>query len=120
MAHGQLTHIEFPADDLDRARRFYSELFGWQLNEMPGYEGYLLFNTGSAEIGGGIGRRGDSVGEQVRIYAEVDSIDDLLPRVSELGGSVNTAKTEIQGQGWYAVIIDSEGSELGLYESLPR
>ena len=120
MAHGQLTHIEFPADDLERARRFYGELFGWQLNPMPGFEGYLLFKTGSAEVGGGIGLRGESVGEQVRIYAEVDSIDDLLPRVTELGGSVTTGKTEIQGQGWYAVINDSEGNELGFYESLPR
>ena len=28
-------------------------------------------------------------------------------------------KTAIEGQGWYAVIVDSEGSELGLYENLP-
>ena len=120
MAHGQLTHIEFPADDLERAKRFYGELLGWQLTPMPGFEGYLLFNTGSAEAGGGIGLRGQSVGEQLRVYAEVDSIDELLPRVTELGGSVVTGKTEIQGQGWYAVINDSEGTELGLYESLPR
>lgn len=120
MAHGQLTHIEFPADDLDRARRFYGELFGWQLNAMPGYEGYLLFNTGSSEAGGGIGLRGQSVGDKVRVYAEADSIDELLPRVTELGGSVIAGKSEIEGQGWYAVINDSEGNELGLYESLPR
>ncbi|CAN5783858.1 hypothetical protein BH24CHL5_BH24CHL5_07110 [soil metagenome] len=31
MAHGQITHIEFPADDTTRARRFYSELFGWDV-----------------------------------------------------------------------------------------
>jgi hypothetical protein len=119
MAHGQITHIEFPADDLDRARRFYSELFGWQLREMEGVPGYLLFNTGSADSGGAIGERGKSTGEQLRVYVTVDSIDDTLQRVPELGGSVTTPKDEIPGQGWYAAIADSEGTEVGLYENLP-
>ena len=28
-------------------------------------------------------------------------------------------KTEIEGQGWYAVADDTEGNEIGLYERLP-
>ena len=117
MAHGQITHIEFPADDTERAQRFYSELFGWEFQGMEGLEGYFLFNTGPADaIGGGIGERGKSVGPSVRLYIETDSIDALLPRVPELGGTVVEARTEIPGQGWYAVVSDSEGNELGLYE----
>jgi uncharacterized protein len=116
MAHGQITHIEFPADDTERARRFYSELFGWQFRAMEGFDGYFLFNTGSAEAGGAIGERGRSTGERTRLYVETDSIDAVLPRVPELGGEVLVEKTEIPGQGWYAVINDSEGNELGLYE----
>lgn len=120
MAHGQITHIEFPADDTERARRFYSELFGWQFRAMEGFDGYFLFNAGTAEIGGAVGERGKSTADKVRMYVEVDSIADVLPRVAGLGGEVLTEKTEIPGQGWYAVINDSEGTELGLYESLPR
>lgn len=120
MAHGQITHVEFPADDLERARHFYSELFGWQFGEMEQFPGYLLFNTGSAEAGGAVGLRGQSIGERLRVYIEVDSIDDVLARVADLGGSVTTARTDIPGQGWFAVIDDSEGNEVGLYEALPR
>lgn len=116
MAHGQITHIEFPADDTSRALRFYSELFGWQFREMPGFDRYYLFNTGSAEAGGAVGKRGEGVGDKLRIYIEVDEIDDVLPRVPELGGKVALAKTEIPGQGWYAVLEDSEGSEVALYQ----
>lgn len=117
MAHGQITHIEFPADDTERARRFYSELFGWQFQEMEGLPGYFLFNTGPASaIGGAIGERGRSTGERTRLYIETDSIDAALARVHELGGTVVTEKTEIPGQGWYAVVNDPEGNELGLYE----
>ena len=46
MAHGQITHIELPADDTLRARRFYSKLFGWELREMESYAGYFLFTPG--------------------------------------------------------------------------
>ena len=117
MAHGQISHIEFPADDLARAGRFYSELFGWELGEMPQFPDYLLFSMGTIErAGGAIGTRGKSVGDKVRLYIEVDSIDALLPRVDELGGKVMTARTEIPVQGWYAVLLDSEGSEIALYE----
>ena len=120
MSHGQITHIEFPADDIERARRFYSELFGWQLSEMEGFPGYLLFSVGPIEsAGGAIGERGRSTGERLRVYVEVDSIADVLARVPELGGSIDTPRTEIPGQGWYAVINDSEGNEVGLYEGLP-
>jgi len=118
MAHGQISHIEFPADDLKRAGRFYSELFGWELGEMPQFPDYLLFSMGTIErAGGAIGKRGASVGDKLRIYIEVDSIDDVLPRVPELGGSVLTGKTAIPGQGWYAVLHDSEGSEIALYDA---
>ena len=120
MAHGQITHIEFPADDTERATRFYHELFGWQLEEMEGFPGYFLFSVGAIErAGGAIGERGKSTGERLRIYIETDSIDDVVARVPELGGSVETPRTEIPGQGWYAVIIDSEGNEVGLFEGLP-
>ena len=121
MANGQITHIEFPADDPARAQRFYAELFGWELNEMPGFENYFLFSFGTIErAGGAIGKRNESTGDKLRVYVEVDSIDPLLTRVPGLGGKVTTERTEIPGQGWYAVIDDSEGNEVGLYENLPN
>ena len=39
-----IVHFELPADDLDRAQRFYREGFGWTLNAMPGM-GYVLVST---------------------------------------------------------------------------
>lgn len=120
MAHGQITHIEFPADDTDRAQAFYKGLFGWEFQGWEGAPGYFLFNTGSIDSSGGaVGQRGDATGDKLRIYVTVDSIDDALAKVPRLGGKVTTAKSEIPGQGWYAVVEDSEGSEVGLYENLP-
>ncbi len=120
MAHGQITHIEFPADNTARARRFYSEIFGWEFREMEGMDGYFMFSTGSVEqSGGAIGQRGETTGSALRLYIECDSIEAILERVDELGGSVVEPRTEIPGQGWYAVITDSEGSEIALFENSP-
>lgn len=121
MAHGQMTHVELPADDPARARKFYEGLFGWELGEMPEFPNYFLFSFGTIErAGGAIGVRNESVGPQLRLYIDVDSLETTLPKVAPLGGKVVTAKTEIPGQGWYAVIDDTEGNQLGLYENAPN
>jgi uncharacterized protein len=120
VAHGQITHIEFPADDTGRAQAFYSGLFGWEFQTIPGFDGYFLFSSGAIDqSGGAVGQRGESTGEKLRIYVTVDSLDETLPKVAGLGGTIVTPKTEIAGQGWFAVVEDSEGSEIGLYENLP-
>jgi predicted enzyme related to lactoylglutathione lyase len=121
MAHGQITHIEFPADQTERAQKFYSGLFGWKFEGYEALPGYFVFNTGAIDsAGGAIGSRGEATGDKLRIYVTVDSIDEALAKVPGLGGKVTTPKAEIPGQGWYAVVDDSEGSEIGLYETLPE
>ena len=121
MMHGDLTHLEIPADDPDRARDFYQRLFGWSFQEMPGYAGYHLFTTPAGEegMGGAICKRGESAPEKLRPYVWVDSIDATLPLVEESGGTVVEAKAEVPGQGWYAVLADTEGNEIALWESTP-
>jgi uncharacterized protein len=122
MKHGDFTHIEIPADDTERAKRFYGEMFGWSFDQPPGFEGYFMFTTpaGQEGLGGAIGKRGEMAPEKVRSYVHVDSIDATLPKVTELGGSVVEEKREVPGQGWYAVFVDTEGNELALWESTPR
>jgi predicted enzyme related to lactoylglutathione lyase len=115
MAHGQIAHIEFPSDDLGRARTFYEGVFGWQLSAPPGFPDYETFES-SGGPGGGIGLRGKTAPQAVRVYVSVDSIDDALVRVQELGGSIVVEKTEVPGMGSYAAVIDTEGSEIGLWE----
>jgi uncharacterized protein len=118
MAHGDIGHLEIPADDLDRARRFYEGVFGWELGEMEGFADYLLFRSPSETVvsGGAIGKRGETAGQGIRQYVSVDSIDETLRIAEELGGRVVTGRDEVPGQGWYAVIEDTEGNEMGLWE----
>jgi predicted enzyme related to lactoylglutathione lyase len=123
MEHGDFTHIELPADDTDRAKRFYTELFDWRFSETPGFDGYHMYATpgaGDAGVGGAIGKRGEMAPESMRTYIYVRSVDDVLARVPELGGRVIEEKQEVPGMGWFGVFTDSEGNELAVWESLPR
>lgn len=123
MQHGDFTHIEIPADDPGRAKAFYETTFGWTFPpEIAGFEGYHMFTTpaGDEGVGGAIGRRGEMAPEKLRTYINVTSIDDTLARITESGGSVVEAKSEVPGMGWFAVFTDTEGNELALWESIPR
>jgi uncharacterized protein len=119
MAHGAYSHIEIPYDEEDRARSFYSGMFGWEFSQIPGFEGYDLYTSGPGGLGGALGKRGVMAGTAVRNYITVDSVEDAVARIQQLGGTIVEGKTEIPGQGWYAVGTDTEGNELAVYENLP-
>jgi len=113
---GEVTHIEFPADDIERAKRFYSAVAGWEFGEMEGFPDYWLFRT-SEGSGGGLGKRGESVGSVIRVYITVDRLEDAIADAEANGGSVLTPPSEVPNMGRWAAIGDSEGNEIGLWEN---
>lgn len=121
IASGDYSHIEIPADDPERAAAFYGAVFGWQFETIPGFDDYQLYTTpsGRGVPGGGIGKRNESAGRQVRNYLDVASIDDAVSKVQENGGSVIEPKAPVMGQGWYAVVTDTEGNEFAVWENDP-
>ena len=116
MAHGEINHVEFPADDPERAMKFYSAVAGWEFTLGTGMDNYWLFRSGEG-YGGAVGKRGVSSGSALRIYIEVKSIDDALAASDRTGGTTKESKAEIPGVGWFAVVKDPEGSEVGLFQS---
>ena len=58
MAHGEINHIEIPADDVERAKTFYAAVAGWEFGSMDTFPDYWLFRT-SEGYGGAIGKRED-------------------------------------------------------------
>jgi predicted enzyme related to lactoylglutathione lyase len=115
MAHGDITHIDIPVSDFGTATRFYSGLFGWQIAEAPGFEGYPMWQAPNQISGGGLAPREDGF-TQPRSYVEVDSIEETVAAALEAGGTVQMAKTEISPTSWWAVIGDPDGNAIGLYE----
>lgn len=117
MAKGEITHVEFPADDPERAKRFYGAVAGWEFGEMTEFPDYHLFRNGERS-GGAIGRRGQSTGQVIRLYITVDSLEEACAAAEANGGAVLEQPSDIGGgMGRFAVVRDTEGSEVGLWQS---
>ena len=100
--------IEFPADDLPRAQRFWEGLLGLALERRADEEGSGLQTHGPAPVFG-LHERGRGPGDRFSLpYFRVPAMDAALTRVVELGGEVVHP-----GERW-SVCRDSEGSPFGL------
>jgi predicted enzyme related to lactoylglutathione lyase len=119
MPRGEITHVEFPVDDPERAKRFYAAVAGWEFGEMEQFPDYWLFRNGERS-GGALGRRGESVGSVIRVYITVDRLEEAVAAAEQNAGSVVQPPTEIPGMGRYAAVLDSEGNEVGLWEVTPE
>ncbi|MEU1971531.1 VOC family protein [Microbacterium sp. NPDC019599] len=115
MAHGDITHIDIPVSDFGKASAFYSRLFGWDIAEVPGFEGYPMWRAPNQISGGGLAPRDEGF-SQPRSYVEVDSIDDTVAAAVDAGGAVLMEKSEITPTSWWAVIQDLDGNAIGLFE----
>jgi predicted enzyme related to lactoylglutathione lyase len=100
--------IEFPADDPDRARRFWSELLGAELAPRASEAGEG-WETDREDLRVGVHQRGIGPGDTASLpYFTVPDLAGALQRVQDLGGSVIHP-----GERW-AVCRDSEGSPFAL------
>jgi len=100
--------LEFPADDPERARRFWSELLGAPLEARAEAEGEG-WQTRDPAPAFGVHLRGRGPGDSFSLpYFSVDDLDAALERVKALGGTV------IHPGSRWAICKDSEGSPFGL------
>jgi predicted enzyme related to lactoylglutathione lyase len=105
---GPLGLIEFPADDPDRARQFWSGLLGVELAERSQAEGRGWQTQSGAPVLG-VHERGPGPGDTAALpYFTVADMRAALAQVTALGGSVIHP-----GPRW-AICRDSEGSPFGL------
>lgn len=124
----RVSHFEIPAEKVDRARKFYSEAFGWQINPVPDMDYNMVGTVLSDErgrpkepgaINGGMMKRSAEVKHPV-ITIEVDDIEESLKKVKNLGGKVTVKRTPMGEHGFFAYFEDSEGNTMGLFETKGR
>jgi len=103
-----LSLVEFPADDPERARRFWSELLGSPLEPRQEGEGEG-WQTRRGATAVGIHARGPGPGDTWSLpYFVVADLAEAVKRVETLGGSV------VHPGEQTAICKDSEGSPFGL------
>ena len=116
----RVIHFEIPAEQPERALKFYTDVFGWKTQKWEGEQDYWLITTGDDHepgINGGlIKRQGNWVNPVNSI--DVPSVDEFAAKVTERGGQVVVPKMQIPGVGYLAYCQDTEGNLFGIFEGL--
>ena len=114
-----IVHFDLPADDPERAKKFYEKLFDWKFDKVPMPTPYYLIETkdleGNPGVRGGMGKRGLPE-QKISNYIDVPSIDEYIEKVKKLGGKIIMPKMAVPGWGYLAVCVDTEDNTFGLWE----
>jgi hypothetical protein len=124
----RVIHFEIHATNPLVLIPFYESLFGWTFTRFIPELEYWTITTGPDDqpgINGGlVKRQGPAPLEMQSVSGsvctvQVDSVDSILAKNAELGGSVALPKMPIPGIGWLAYIKDLDGNILGIMNPDP-
>ena len=114
-----VVHFEVIGKDGPALQKFYAELFGWHIQNMPEMMNYGVVDTHAGEgINGGVGESPDA-GTMVTFYAEADDLQAVLDRAVSLGGRIAMPVMDIPGIVTLAQFIDPQGNRIGLVKNDP-
>jgi predicted enzyme related to lactoylglutathione lyase len=107
--------FEVMAQDADKMRKYYSELFGWEFQVQDAMN-YGVVEAGKDGIGGGVGQTPAGPG-WATFYTSVDDIEAAVAKAESLGSSVRMPITTLPDMR-IAVVTDPEGNAVGLCANL--
>jgi predicted enzyme related to lactoylglutathione lyase len=113
-----ITWFELPVLDMDRAQKFYEAMLGTKLkSEVFNGTPHAMFPTDSG-VGGALikdaHRSPAANGSLVYLNAN-GKLDACLGRVEAAGGKVLLPRTNIGDPGFIALVLDTEGNQVGLH-----
>src|SRR5215831_13781138 len=111
-----VVHFEIGGPDDQPLIAFYRQIFGWDLQPMPG-GGYTLIDTrGGSGINGGIGK--SQTGEPwSTFYVEASDLQEVLDRAESMGAKTVMPVTDFGGMVTIAMFTDPDGLLVGLVKS---
>ena len=121
-----IVHFEIPADNVEKLRKFYSALFGWKIEKMPGPMEYFGIQTVPINdkgmpmrpgVNGGMMKKQNPEHKPVN-YIAVESVDEYVQKIEALGGRVIVPKMEVPGIGWWASALDPEGNQFAIIQTV--
>lgn len=113
----RVIHFELPVDDVERASKFYANVFGWDIQAWGGEE-YYLAATGMDDepgIDGALLPRSPDLSHPT-MHIEVPSVDETLEHVTQSKGEIVRPRAVIPGVGYVAYVRDPEGNVVGVFQ----
>jgi uncharacterized protein len=123
----RIVHFEIEATDRERAKSFYAQAFGWQMDQMGEDMGqYVVVTTGDPKepggINGGIFVSPTGSSKELNAYScvvGVDNIDQSMQKVKAAGGQLLGDKMDIPTIGTFVRCQDTEGNIFTMLQPLP-
>jgi predicted enzyme related to lactoylglutathione lyase len=118
-----VVHFEVIGRDGERLRRYYSELFGWEIDANNEMNYGMVAREGNVSsegvgIGGGIGGGPDGYEGHVTFYVEVPDIEAALAKAESLGGTRVMGPETIMDQIELGQFKDPEGHVIGVVKTI--
>lgn len=117
-----VTHFEIYGEVPAKLAEFYENVFGWQIEQMPGIN-YWRIQTGSAEtkpLHGGLTYRAIPDLNGWMLFVNVSSLDDTVALVQKLGGSIVRPKTAVPKTAWVIILADPAKNMFGVWQADPK
>ena len=123
--HGRFCWNELLTRDVEGAKAFFKKFVGWDAedHDMGGGFVYTVFKQGDDMIGGMMpmpAEMPDSVPPHWFSYIGVDNVDAELARVVDCGGSVMKGPWDVGDFGRMAIIQDTSGGAVALWQTLRK
>ena len=109
-------HTELQTQDLDKSKKFYTAMFDWKLEEIPGMD-YTIINVGEGTGGGMMKKPVAGIPDNWLPYILVDDVAASTKKAQSLGATIAKDVTEVPDMGWFSVIIDPTGAAFGLWQA---
>jgi predicted enzyme related to lactoylglutathione lyase len=119
VSQGVFVWDELYTSDVDGAKNFYRELFGWDSAGMDMGEGrtYTLFRVGEKDVGGCMAiHEGEEAPPQWYPYLATPDVDASTAKAKELGATVYVEPMEVENVGRFSVLGDPTGATFGLFQ----
>jgi predicted enzyme related to lactoylglutathione lyase len=129
MKMNSVVHFEMPYENSDRVQKFYSQAFGWQMqNTGAEMNDYVLAGTTETDenrmvktpgnINGGFFPKNQAPDAGTSVVISVDDIKDAIKRITDAGGKIQGEPMDIPGIGQWVVFTDTEGNRVSILQPM--
>jgi predicted enzyme related to lactoylglutathione lyase len=117
-APGTPSWVDLAVDDLEGARAFYADLFGWtaDVSEDPSVGGYTTFRQDGLAVAGVGGKMGGPMPDAWSVHMSVEDAERTLAVVADSGGKVVAGPMPILEEGVLGMFADPVGTFAGVWQ----
>ncbi|HLH46057.1 MAG TPA: VOC family protein [Acidimicrobiales bacterium] len=115
-AHGVPSWVDYGAADLAAAVRFYTELFGWEAQDMGPDAGHYTITSKGGRMAAALSPAQHDGPPRWTTYINVDDLDDVLDKAKGAGGTVLFGPQDVMAAGRMSIVADPTGAVIAFWQ----